>query len=61
MKHAIGVPHSDGTRIMVAAFWRVHVARSGVIVVEQIRISAVSIVSSPANEYTSHHRGDYRR
>ena len=39
MKHVVGVPHSDGTRIMVAAFWRVHVARSEVIVVEQIRIA----------------------
>jgi lipocalin len=50
MKHVAGVPHSKGTRITVVAFSRVHAARSAT-VVEQTRISAVSIVGSPANEY----------
>jgi hypothetical protein len=50
MKHVAGVPHSEGTRITVVAFSRVHAARSAT-VVEQTRISAVSIVGSPANEY----------
>jgi hypothetical protein len=47
MKHVAGVPHSEGTRITVVAFSRVHAAMSAVTLIEQTRISAVSIVSVP--------------
>src|ERR1700730_5273155 len=49
MKQVVGLPDSTGTRITSTAFARSQAASSGVIAVEQIRISAVSIKFSPTN------------